>query len=38
MDGEMREKGGAMTKVMFSEETIVGRYHSLSRVHSLGAM
>lgn len=31
--GEMREEGGAMNKVMFSEETVVGRYHSVSRVH-----
>lgn len=27
--GEMREEGGAMNKVMFSEETVVGRYHSV---------
>lgn len=38
MDGETREEGGAMNKVMFSKETVVGRYHSESRVHSLGAM
>lgn len=34
----MKEEGGAMNKVMFSEETVVGRYHSVSRVHSLSAM
>lgn len=38
MDGETRKEGGAMNKVMFSKETVVGRYHSESRVHSLGAM